>query len=144
MILDGVRYLRPHIARRGKAPTLDALTPRQRWWLYEGLRAHTRDSVPWQRLEDWQRQWNRCVDYLKGMRCELEISIQKATGAGSDNDLHHILDDVVQQVWGHLLEGNLRPPADGLAAGVAATEQPNRRGPRGTRFTISNRLQARG
>ena len=106
IIYDGLQNLKGYDTIHDELGILESLSFRQRWWIYEALRVHTRESVPWDRMEYWKRQWNNCVKDLQRLRSKMKSDLfQEHSAAMTDPDVQSIVDYVWEQVWLWISDG---------------------------------------
>ena len=116
MITDGLRSLKGYDSIDDEMRVLESLTFRQRRWIYEALRVHTRESVPWDKMEYWKRQWNNCVKDLEKLKSKRKSELfQDYSSPMTDLDIQFIADCVWEQVWIWISEGVLDSTADDIS-----------------------------
>ena len=115
VITDGLRNLKGYDTIHDDLRILESFTFRQRWWIYEALRVHTRESVPWDKMEYWKRQWNDCVKDLQRLRSKMKSDLfQEHSAAMTDPDVQSIVDYVWEQVWLWISDGIPESTADDI------------------------------
>ena len=94
---------------------LEGFNARQRRWMYEALRTHTRESVPWTALSDWTKSWDRSVAELGALRSALRSeNLGEKSSEATAPDLTPTASLVWDRVWSQLSEGSLDPPAEDI------------------------------
>ena len=96
---------------------LEGFSARQRRWMYEALRTHTRESVPWTALSDWTKSWDQSVAGLGALRSALRHeNLGEKSSETAKPDLTPIASLVWTRVWSQVSEGSLDPPAEDIFA----------------------------
>jgi hypothetical protein len=107
---------------------------RQSRLLFQSLLSHTREGVRWEVLEQWKREWNACINYLKmlhaeareivdniGTRQKSEIKVRiQGVGEGKET-AEYVASRAVEAVWRGAQIGELVVSTD-LVRAVEADE----------------------
>ena len=89
---------------------LEHLSPRQRRWLYEGLRVHTRETVPWDKLDQWARDWGRYCDARGLLETEPQVKAAvRALPERIEDSGTEIGNGTWAVIWNRLMSGSLGP-----------------------------------
>ena len=114
-----IQYLKGFSDIQDDVLTVEGLTPRQRLWLYESLRSHTRESVPWDKLDYWKKQWNRSLEELQTLRGKTRLHfLQEQESELTDSQIKSLGNTVWEQVRLQILRGNFGPPAEDVFTGM--------------------------
>lgn len=84
---------------------LEGFSPRQRRWLYEALRVHTREEVPWRVFSDWSKAWDQSVSEARGLMSGFQSETPRSPVPGED--VSGVLMDLV---WDRISGGSLEVP----------------------------------
>ena len=103
---SNIRELGSHRDIHEEPSILEGMSARQRKWMVESLRAHTLESVPWDKLKDWARQWDRCVEEYQ--ICWSMIHLQPVCDTLPDAEEQGI-NDLKDHLWSTLWI-NMRMP----------------------------------
>ena len=110
---DRIHFLKGFRDIQDEMLSVEGLTPRQRWWLYESLRSHTRESVPWDKLDYWKNQWNRSLDELQRLRGKMRLHcLQELLSELTDSEFKSLENTVWEQARLQISQGNFGPPAE--------------------------------
>ena len=114
---EGFRELRGRPSIDLNPLQLEGFSARQRRWMYEALRTHTRESVPWTALSDWTKSWDRSVAELGALRSALRPkNLGEKSSETAVPDLTPTASLVWARVWSQVSEGSLDPPAEDIFA----------------------------
>lgn len=114
---EGFRELRRRPSIELNPLQLEGFSARQRRWIYDALRTHTRESVPWSALSDWTKSWDKSVAELGALQSTLRPeNLWEKSSETAVPDLIPIASLVWTRVWSQVTEGSLDPPADDIFA----------------------------